>query len=223
MDKLKKVAVIVAAGKGLRLGESVPKQFLLLSEKPVLHWSIQRFHEAGAEVIVVLNSSMIDYWRQLSIENNTPPHQCVEGGEERYHSVKNAIEALEDPSAVVAIHDAARPNVSRALIKNLLKSAEQNRSAIPFTLPADSVRVRKEVETQLLDRADVMMIQTPQCFLLSDLKLAYQQEYQKSFTDDATVMEKYLSKPLHFVEGEKLNFKITHSSDWEIMQKIFKP
>lgn len=223
MVGVKKLAVIVAAGKGSRLGESLPKQFLMLSGKPVLHWTIQRFYEAGSEVTVVLHSSMLEFWQQLAVQNDTPPHKCIVGGEERFHSVKNAVNAIEDQLGVVAIHDAARPNISSALIDLLFENAQQYQSAIPYTLPADTVRIRREEDTQLVERTEVMMIQTPQCFWLADLKEAYQQDYRKSFTDDATVMEDYLTAPLHFVEGEKLNFKITHPSDWEIMQKIFKP
>jgi 2-C-methyl-D-erythritol 4-phosphate cytidylyltransferase len=174
-------------------------------------------------VVVVLDKSMESFWNQMAFDFHTPQHFCVFGGKERYHSVRNAINALEDQPAVVAIHDAARPNISCELINLLFQQASKNHSAIPFTIPVDTIRVKEGSETNLIDRSQVMLIQTPQCFLLSDLKDAYQQDYQESFTDDASVMERYLSEPLHFVEGEKLNFKITHPSDWEIMQKIFKP
>jgi 2-C-methyl-D-erythritol 4-phosphate cytidylyltransferase len=220
---MKKIAIIVAAGKGLRLGETLPKQFLLLSGKPVLHWTIQRFYDNGADVYVMLHPDMVDYWNDLARQHHTPNHHCLIGGDERFHSVKNAIEQLPVGEAVVAIHDAARPNVSASLIASLFQTAEKRKSAVPFVIPSDSVRIKTDDGVKMLDRNEVLMIQTPQCFFLADLKLAYQKGYKPSFTDDASVMEEHLSVPLCFVEGEKLNFKITHPADWEIMQQIFKP
>jgi 2-C-methyl-D-erythritol 4-phosphate cytidylyltransferase len=132
------------------------------------------------------------------------------------------IQQLPDQPAIVAIHDAARPNIQKVQIEDWMGQCQKVGSAIPFIGPADSVRMRSNESCEVIQRDDVMLIQTPQCFQLQDLKKAYDQEFQLLFTDDASVME---SKgfQLHFVPGDKLNFKITHPSDWWMMQQIFKP
>jgi 2-C-methyl-D-erythritol 4-phosphate cytidylyltransferase len=219
---LKKIAIIVAAGKGLRLGEPIPKQFLMLADYPVLYWSILRFSEAGCEVWVVLHPEMMQQWAQWSEQYKIPEHHVVEGGEERYHSVRNAIQMIPNEPALVAIHDAARPNLHKSQIEELMHHCQEVGSAIPYIIPADSIRLRAGKGSQVIDRNETMLIQTPQCFRLEELKKAYQEDFNPSFTDDASVMERR-GIALHFVQGDKLNFKITHPSDWWMMQQIFKP
>jgi 2-C-methyl-D-erythritol 4-phosphate cytidylyltransferase len=219
---LEKIAIIVAAGKGVRLGEPLPKQFLILAGKPVLYWSILKFHSAGARVVVVLHPSMLQQWEHWIIEFSIPEHELVMGGAERFHSVKNALDSLIEEDALVAIHDAARPNISVELIHLLFQECAEKGSAVPYTRPADSVRFSGELGPEVIDRDRVLLIQTPQCFTLRHLRNAYQVEYQMTFTDDASVMEHHVPGTLHFLEGQKQNFKITHPSDWELMQLIFK-
>ncbi len=219
---MKRIAIIVAAGKGLRLGEPIPKQFLILANYPVLYWSILRYSQAGCEVWVVLHADMIAQWKKWCEQYQIPDHQVVEGGVERYHSVRNAIDQLPDQPAIVAIHDAARPNIQAEHIEKWMEQCKLLGSAIPFTEPSDSVRIRSHESCEVIPRNEVMLIQTPQCFRLQDLKKAYNEAFQPLFTDDASVLESK-GLPLHFVPGDKLNFKITHPSDWWMMQQIFKP
>ncbi len=139
-----KVAIIVAAGSGKRFGGQLPKQFLILNNKPVLAHSIEVFKESGAHVIVVLSQDMVEYWKELCQQCGMPEHEIVLGGNERYHSVKNAIAAIPDACALVAIHDAARPAIDVAFVHRMWEAAERNGSAIPYWPIADSLRMERE-------------------------------------------------------------------------------
>ena len=227
MDR-KFYAVIVAAGSGVRLGSSVPKQFLDLGGVPVLRRTMERFVEAVPEVhlVVVLPRDWEDYWKQQCLESNfNVPQILSRGGLTRFHSVQAALARVPD-GAVVAVHDGVRPLVSPVLIRRMLEMMEERRALIPVTPVADTLKVlRKEgeelvsVEGRSVDRAEVYAAQTPQMFLSEDLKAAYTQPYDPSFTDDASVAARY-GIPLSFVEGERYNLKITTVQDLEVARKL---
>lgn len=227
MDR-KFYAVIVAAGSGLRLGSSVPKQFLDLDGKPVLRRTMEQFLAAVPDVrlVVVLPRDWEDYWKQQCIESNfNVPQVLSRGGLTRFHSVQAALAKVPD-GAVVAVHDGVRPLVSPALIRRMLEMMEERHALIPVTPVADTLKVlRKEgeellpVEGRILDRSEVYAAQTPQMFRSEDLKAAYTQPYDLSFTDDASVAASY-GIPLSFVEGERYNLKITTVQDLEAARKL---
>lgn len=227
MDR-KFYAIIVAAGSGLRLGSSVPKQFLDLGGKPVLRRTMEQFLAAVPDVrlVVVLPRDWEDYWKQQCIESNfNVPQVLSRGGLTRFHSVQAALAKVPD-GAVVAVHDGVRPLVSPALIRRMLEMMEERHALIPVTPVADTLKVlRKEgeellpVEGRILDRSEVYAAQTPQMFRSEDLKAAYTQPYDLSFTDDASVAASY-GIPLAFVEGERYNLKITTVQDLEVARKL---
>ncbi|MBP5390284.1 MAG: 2-C-methyl-D-erythritol 4-phosphate cytidylyltransferase [Bacteroidales bacterium] len=227
MDR-KFYAIIVAAGSGLRLGSSVPKQFLDLGGKPVLRRTMEQFLAAVPDVrlVVVLPRDWEDYWKQQCIESNfNVPQVLSRGGLTRFHSVQAALAKVPD-GAVVAVHDGVRPLVSPALIRRMLEMMEERHALIPVTPVADTLKVlRKEgeellpVEGRILDRSEVYAAQTPQMFRSEDLKAAYTQPYDLSFTDDASVAASY-GIPLSFVEGERYNLKITTVQDLEVARKL---
>ena len=227
MDR-KFYAVIVAAGSGVRLGSSVPKQFLDLGGVPVLRRTMERFVEAVPEVhlVVVLPRDWEDYWKQQCLESNfNVPQILSRGGLTRFHSVQAALARVPD-GAVVAVHDGVRPLVSPVLIRRMLEMMEERHALIPVTPVADTLKVlRKEgeellpVEGRILDRSEVYAAQTPQMFRSEDLKAAYTQPYDLSFTDDASVAASY-GIPLSFVEGERYNLKITTVQDLEVARKL---
>ena len=227
MDR-KFYAVIVAAGSGVRLGSSVPKQFLDLGGRPVLRRTMERFLEAVPDVrlVVVLPRDWEDYWKQQCIESNfNVPQILSRGGITRFHSVQAALAKVPD-GAVVAVHDGVRPLVSPALIRRMLEMMSEKRALIPVILVADTLKVlRKEgeelvaVEGRSIDRTEAYAAQTPQMFRSEDLKAAYTQAYDPSFTDDASVAARY-GIPLSFVEGERYNLKITTVQDLEVAKKL---
>ncbi len=227
MDR-KFYAVIVAAGSGVRLGSSVPKQFLDLEGRPVLRRTMERFLEAVPDVrlVVVLPRDWEDYWKQQCIESNFNVPQIVSrGGITRFHSVQAALAKVPD-GAVVAVHDGVRPLVSPALIRRMRERMADRRALIPVIPVADTLKVlRKEgeelvaVEGRSIDRSEAYAAQTPQMFLSEELKAAYTQPYDPSFTDDASVAARY-GIPLSFVEGERYNLKITTVQDLEVAKKL---
>lgn len=218
-----KWAIIVAGGTGKRMGAEVPKQFLMLHGKPVLHWSIERFHATGAQVCVVVHPEWLEAWKEMAIQAQSPTHLLVAGGKERYHSVQHAIHAIPDSTGMVAIHDAARPHVSSLFLHRMWDEAHRHGSAIPVMPVVESLRQQGEHGPVPVDRKQFLSIQTPQCFRLSEIREAYKQQYDASFTDDATVVERFFPRPLHFTPGERFNIKITQYEDWEAIKLLFKP
>jgi 2-C-methyl-D-erythritol 4-phosphate cytidylyltransferase len=211
---MKKYAIIVAGGTGSRMGTEVPKQFLLLAGKPVLMHTIDAFSrfEPEIKIIVVLHPNFYDHWHKLCADHNfSIKHVLAQGGAMRYHSVKNGLELI-DSDGLVAVHDAARPLISFALINRLFSEAITQGSAIPALPVTDTIRTIEGGRVHIVDRTFLRTIQTPQVFRIGLLKEAYDQPYQNSFTDDAAVLEA-LGKTIHLTDGEPQNIKITHPVD----------
>jgi len=220
---LKKFVIIVAAGAGKRFSDNLPKQFELLLSKPMLMYSIEAFYEAARDIhiIVVIPKDFVDSWKELcsSCDFNIP-HKVIEGGPERFHSVKNGLSLIHD-DGLVAVHDGARPLISQEIIKNAYRIAENYGTAIPVIEISDSVRTVAGGINQPADRKKLRLVQTPQVFKCSILKKAYQQQYDPSFTDDATVVEASGEKII-LVEGSTDNIKVTRPQDLIIAEALLR-
>jgi 2-C-methyl-D-erythritol 4-phosphate cytidylyltransferase len=211
--------VIVAGGSGKRMGAETPKQFLELAGKPVLMHTIERFHkfDESIEIITVLPENQLRFWTDLQKKYSfNIPHTLVKGGAHRFISVKHGLEFVSN-RGLVAIHDGVRPLVKLETIKRCFEHAEKFGNAVPVISPADSLRYLDDHRNEPINRLNVKQIQTPQVFDASLLKKAYNQPYDTSFTDDATVVEKTGVK-IHLVEGNRENIKITNPEDLFIAQ-----
>lgn len=224
----KKFLIVTAGGMGTRMGGSVPKQFIQLEGKPILRLTIERFLEAvpDVQVITVLPEAHISTWRQYCIkEDFTCPQRLVKGGFTRFHSVKNALAFVPD-GALVAVQDGVRPLLSIGKIRELFTLAQNVPALIPVMPVTDTLKVldRKKDGTlaasgESIDRSRIFGAQTPQLFYSELLKQAYGQGFDTLFTDDASVAERY-KIPLTFVEGERLNIKITTPEDLVLARAI---
>jgi 2-C-methyl-D-erythritol 4-phosphate cytidylyltransferase len=215
-------AIVVAAGSGRRMKSALPKQFLELHGKPLLQHSLEKFHRYNPEleIIVVLNREYIQFWEDLSRTlGNTVPHRIVEGGTERFYSVKNAVESIGEETGIVGIHDAVRPLVSFRTLDICYNTARSRSAAVPVIQVADSIRVVENGKSSPVDRSMYRIIQTPQCFELNILRKAYQQSYRSSFTDDASVVEAS-GEEIHLVEGNRENIKITTAEDLRMAEAL---
>lgn len=212
---MSKLAVIVAGGSGMRMGNEMPKQFLLLDGKPILLYSIDAFLSAfhDIKIILVLPKQYIEYTRELLNNFGYPAHiQLVEGGATRFHSVKNGISHASHDD-VVFVHDAVRCLVSTQLIERCCEKALTAGSAIPVIPIRDSMRrVAVDGSSEVVSRDQLYSVQTPQTFQASILIPAFQVDYKETFTDEATVAE-HAGIQVHTVEGEEQNIKITYPDD----------
>ena len=217
-----KFVIIVAGGKGLRMGGEIPKQFLPLNGKPVLMHTMERFveYDKNIRIIVVLPQFQIDYWKELCEQHQfTVSHICVAGGEERFHSVKNGLACIDNADSLVAIHDGVRPLVNVDTISRCFEVASKKGSAIPVIAVTDSVRVIGEGGSCTLDRNIVKLVQTPQVFSFSLLQDSYNQAWHSRLTDDASVIES-AGNYVFLTEGNRENIKITNPFDLIIAESI---
>lgn len=224
MVNKKKYVIIVAGGKGLRMGKDIPKQFLLLNGKPVLMHTLEKFYEYDNEVnqILVLPSEQQDYWRSLCKQHKfNLPHQITSGGDTRFHSVANGLSLISDEHGLVAVHDGVRPFVSLQVIEACFNKAEKYKAVIPVIDVVETVRFVSNDENRTVDRNNYKLVQTPQVFDLALLKKAYQQTYSEQFTDDASVVEA-MGSPVYPVNGNRENIKITTPFDLLVGEAILK-
>lgn len=206
--------IIVAGGSGSRMQSSLPKQFMILAGEPVVARTINTFAEAlpGAEIVVVLPKEHIALWKNLAARFDVAVHKCVEGGKERFDSVKAGIAALSPDVEYVAIHDGVRALVSKRLIINAMLKIESVDAVIPVVEAVDSYRVVEGESNEVIPRSKLRIVQTPQLFRADILRRAYTQEYNPRFTDDATVVES-LGVKITLIEGERSNIKLTTPED----------
>jgi 2-C-methyl-D-erythritol 4-phosphate cytidylyltransferase len=221
MEKINIGAVIVAGGSGTRIGGAIPKQFMIVGGEPILARTINTFAEAlpAAEIVVVLPEAHIQFWKNLAARFDVAPHLTVAGGSERFHSVKAGISALREDTGLIAVHDGVRALVSKKLIIRTLQSAIEHGAAIPTIAPVDSFRVATPEGSHPIDRSSLRIVQTPQIFDAEILRNAYQAEFDPSFTDDASVVEKAGVK-VALCEGERSNIKITTVEDIAIAEAL---
>lgn len=218
---MKKYAVIVAGGKGVRMGSAVPKQFLPLNGHPILYHTIKAFADAYADMqlVLVLPQDQLSY-AQMVLQSfpERIDITIVAGGETRYHSVQNGLKVV-DENSIVFVHDGVRPLVSTALIQRCYEQAADKGSAIPAIPVADSMRILEDEDSRPIDREQMRIIQTPQTFKAEVILPAFQQEYQVAFTDEATVVEAY-GDNVYLVDGEKSNIKVTTPEDMIVAEAL---
>lgn len=220
---MKKYAIIVAAGSGSRMGNAVPKQFLLLGDKPVLSYTIKAFADAfnDLQIILVLPKDHLEKGKYAIAQTNVADRiRIVAGGDTRFQSVKNGLEYISGES-IVFVHDGVRCLVSQMLIQQCYKQAVEKGSAIPAVPATDTIRLVDAATHYLIDRNNVRFIQTPQTFQSQLLLDAFKQAELPAFTDEASVVEAF-GKPVFLIEGEYDNIKITRPIDLFIAQKIFE-
>lgn len=214
-----KYALIVAGGKGLRMGTDLPKQFLPIGGKPVLMRTLEAFYSYSPEIklILVLPHSQQAYWQALCAKYGfTLPHFVADGGETRFHSVKNGL-ALIQEDGLVAVHDGVRPFVSQEVIARCYELAETEKAVVPVVGVVETVRRVGENGSVTVDRDRYKLVQTPQTFDVTLLKKAYGQSYTSAFTDDASVVEA-LGVPVCLTEGNRENIKITTPFDLKLAE-----
>ena len=217
----KKIAIIVAGGTGQRMGSVIPKQFLEIQGKAILLHTIDQFTAAFSdiELVIVLPAAYIEEGKTLLQNNGYTNHiQLVEGGDTRFQSVKNGLAKVTE-SSIVFVHDAVRCLLTPALIQRCYQQALEKGSAIPAVSATDSVRIVNGEHNSVLDRENVMLIQTPQTFQSTILLEAFKQPYTSIFTDEANVVEANGGK-VYLVDGEFENIKITRPLDLAIAEHI---
>ena len=216
---MKKYAIIVAGGTGSRMGSAIPKQFLLLNDKPVLYYTLKAFLEAynDLQIILVFPEEYQDIGKEIiDAYFDYSRIQVTFGGDTRFHSVQNGLK-LVNGEAIVFVHDAVRCLVSIELIHRCYENTLHMGSAVPVVRAKDSVRMLNEEgnDNEVLDRNKVVFVQTPQTFHSKILLPAFEIDYKERFTDEATVVEAFGLK-ISLVEGEENNIKITRPVDLQI-------
>lgn len=220
---MKKYAVIVAGGTGTRMGGTLPKQFLLLQGKPVLWYTLAAFLAAYHDMQIILVSTAEHLMAARALADTTSDPQRIQittGGETRYHSVKNGLQLVEK-DAVVFVHDGVRCLVTPALIQDCYEAAVAKGNAVPAVKAVDSIRLQTAHGNERIDRNNVRIIQTPQTFRADMLLKAFEQNYDPCFTDEAAVVEN-TGVPIHLVEGEVNNIKITRPVDLLLAASILE-
>lgn len=205
--------IITAGGKGKRMKSSLPKQFISIWDKPILMYTIEKFYhfDSNFQIIVTLPEEWKEYWEALVAEHDFKiPHRVVSGGEERYHSIKNALTYCYGD--FVLIHDGVRPLVNDKTLSNCVKSIRSKQAIIPVVPLADSLRKINGELTNSVDRTEYLIVQTPQCFKKDVLVKAYELDYHDGITDDASLVEE-AGFNVESVDGNIENIKITTQAD----------
>lgn len=218
---LPKYVIITAGGAGVRMNSPLPKQFMELLGKPVLMHTLGVFleYDASIRIVLVLPHKQMEYWQELC-RKHTFHHPIVleSGGPTRFHSVKNGLKHVPH-EALVGIHDGVRPLVSLSTIANAFNIAGRFGNAIPVVGVNESVRMVEGPFSKTADRSRVKLVQTPQCFLASQIKEAYQVNYHEHFTDDASVLEN-AGHRVYLTEGNQENIKITTQADLVVAEAL---
>ena len=215
--------IIVAGGKGLRMGNDIPKQFLPVGGKPVLMRTLERFREYSPtlKIILVLPKAQQDYWRQLCADYHfNVEYQLADGGETRFHSVQHGLALIPDEAeGVVGVHDGVRPFPSIDVIRRCYDTAREKKAVIPVIPVVETLRHLQGKSSITVPRDDYRLVQTPQCFDIQLLKAANRQPYNDGFTDDASVVESF-GHAITLVEGNRENIKITTPYDLKIAKVL---
>lgn len=232
-------AIIVAGGKGLRMGGDLPKQFIPVEGRPVLMRTLDTFHacDSAIQIILVLPRDHQPYWQELCREYRfAVPHRIADGGATRFHSVQNGLALVDAADALVAVHDGVRPFVSHEVIEACYREAEALGAVVPVIPVVETVRklVKEEAvgndnqpliscsqpaQSVTVSRDDYRLVQTPQTFRASLLRRAYEQPYCEAFTDDASVVEA-LGESVQLVEGNRENIKLTTPFDLTVAKAL---
>lgn len=224
---MKKYLIVVAGGKGLRMGGDLPKQFQLIGGKPVLMVTLERLHsiDPAMQLILVLPAEHLEFWKELCKEHAfAVPLLLAQGGATRFHSVQNGLALVDDiDDALVGVHDGVRPFVSQRVYDDTYREALISGAAIPMIEIHDSLRhiIGSNGASEIVPRDRYRLVQTPQVFKLSVLREAYQQRFIESFTDDASVVEA-MGHPVVSVDGNRENIKLTTPYDLLIASTIMQ-
>ena len=218
--------IIVAGGKGLRMGSDVPKQFLPIGGKPILMRTIERFraYDDNLQIILVLPEAQQDHWRRLCEDYHfMVDYMLANGGETRFHSVQNGLALIpDDADGVVGVHDGVRPFPSIKVIRNCYETARTQKAVIPVIPVVETVRHLEGEGSVTVPRDEYRLVQTPQTFDIQLLKAANRQPYNDGFTDDASVVESY-GHAITLVEGNRENIKITTPYDIIVAEALCRP
>ena len=204
------------------MGSDIPKQFLPLNGKPLLMHTLSTFYafDPTLHIILVLPTAQQSYWATLCQQHDFAlPHKIADGGETRFHSVKNGLSLIDAEQALVAVHDGVRPFVSHATIANCFAAAEQSGTAIPVLSVVETVRQLDDQSSHTIDRNRLRLVQTPQTFRLDILREAFKQPYSPQFTDDASVVEA-AGYAITLVDGNRENIKITTPFDLRMAEML---
>lgn len=220
-----KTVIIVAGGSGKRMKSDIPKQFLLLGNKPVLMHTIECFskYDKDIEIVLVLPHSQIEYWSMLcNMYKFNDDYQIAIGGKTRYDSVKKGLlRRRNNSSNLIAIHDGVRPLVAAQTITRCFETAAKKGNAIPVVEMHESIRKIENDVSIAVNRSEYRIVQTPQVFDADQLLTAYEQTYNENFTDDASVVETN-GVQIHLVEGNQENIKITNRRDLIVAQMLLQ-
>ena len=203
------------------MGGDIPKQFLPVCGKPVLMRTLEAFHvyDASIHLILVLPVSQQAYWKQLCEEYQfNLAHEIADGGETRFHSVKNGL-ALVKEDGLVGVHDGVRPFVSQEVIARCYDEALSLKAVIPVVGVVETVRHLTDEGSETVPRDQYKLVQTPQVFDVALLRRAYEQTYTDMFTDDASVVEA-LGEKVYLVEGNRENIKLTTPFDLKLAELL---
>lgn len=212
---MKRYAIIVAGGKGLRMGGELPKQFIPIEGRPVLMRTLDAFHacDASIQLILVLPSDHQPYWHELCAQYQfVVPHRIADGGATRFHSVQSGLSLVDASEALVAVHDGVRPFVSPEVIRRCYAEAEAHGAVVPVIPVVETVRQLVGEGSKTVARDAYRLVQTPQTFRATLLRRAYEQPYCDAFTDDASVVEA-LGSAVSLVDGNRENIKLTTPFD----------
>ena len=218
---MKKHVIIVAGGKGLRMGGDIPKQFVPVGGKPVLMRTLEAFHayDSSMHLIVVLPVTQQAYWKELCDSYRfTLPHEVADGGETRFHSVANGLAKVVG-DGWVGVHDGVRPFVSQEVISRCYDEVREKKAVIPVIGVVETVRRLTAAGSETVRRDSYKLVQTPQVFEVDLLRRAYRQPYTDAFTDDASVVEA-LGEQVYLVEGNRENIKLTTPSDLRMAEYL---
>lgn len=214
--------IITAGGIGKRMGGSIPKQFLLLNDKPILMHTIERIHafDPSAQFIVTLPADYLTDWDELCEKYSFQiKHEVVSGGEERFDSIKNAL--AKATGDWIGVHDGVRPFVTNVVLNQLVNEVKKHRAVIPVIPVKESLRIVEGEINAAVPRNHYQIVQTPQLFEAKLLKKAYEQNYTHAFTDDASVVEA-IGARIHLIPGNEENMKITNPVDLSVASIILK-
>ena len=217
---MKKHVIIVAGGKGMRMGSDIPKQFLPIGGYPVLMHTLEAFYTYNPSIhlILVLPISQQSYWRELCMKYHfSLPHDIADGGETRFHSVKNGLALVDE--GLVGVHDGVRPFVSQEVIVRCFDNAREKKAVIPVIGVVETVRHLTSYGSETVPRENYKLVQTPQVFDVLLLKRAYEQAYVDGFTDDASVVEA-MGEQVFLVDGNRENIKITTPFDLKLAELL---
>jgi 2-C-methyl-D-erythritol 4-phosphate cytidylyltransferase len=212
--------IVTAGGLGKRMGSDLPKQFIEINGKPILMHTLQKLHafDSKAQFILTLPSEWVEYWKSLQKRHEFHVDiQLVEGGKERFHSIKNALKLAT--GEVIAIHDGVRPLVSVQTLQGLIDGISKFDAVIPIVGIKESVRLMGENNSEPINRDLLRIVQTPQVFKKELINRAYEVEFTEKFTDDASVVEK-LGVSIQLIQGNEENIKITSPIDLKIAEHI---